>query len=59
MGVIVLLIFGCVLHGFDRVVGNWLCVAWVVCCTGLVMSLISDCVLHGFYCVVDIWLCVA
>ena len=30
MRFIVLLIFGCVLYGFHRVVDIWLCVAWVL-----------------------------
>ena len=62
MGIIVLLIFVCVLHGFYRVVGIWLCAAWVlsccwyliVCCIGYIVLWIFGCVLHGFYRVVDI-----
>ena len=64
---VVLIIFGCVLHGFYRFVDIWLCVAWVlscswysiVCCMGLVVLLIFDYVLNGSHRFVDIFSCVS
>ena len=52
MGFIILLIFGCALHGFHRSVDILLCYR------GFIVLLISGCALYGFYRVVDIWQCV-
>ena len=54
MGVIVLLVFDCVLPGCYCVVDMLVCVV-----SGFIGLLICACVLLDFYCFIDMWLGVA
>ena len=70
MGVILMLIFDCVMYGCYRIADILVCVRVYYmglicllmvdrCCIGFIVLWMFDCVLDGFYRVVDMRLCVA